>query len=84
MFLFENFIARALPRSLSDSGGGIIAPNTSTRYIFWPVAEGITERGFVAVDTSDNQGVMVSHKFISSLLILTGNVAVKARMSPNV
>ena len=38
---FEDFIVDVFPRSLSDSGGGIINPDPSTRYVFGAAEEGI-------------------------------------------
>ena len=40
-FIFKDFIVGAFPRSLSDSGGGIIDPNPFTRCIFGAAEEGV-------------------------------------------
>ena len=75
-FLFEGFIASALPRSLSGTGGGHVDPTPLTRYIFRAEEEGSGEGRVPAVDTSDRQGVLFTHKFVSTSLTLTGEVAI--------
>ena len=40
-FLFKDFIVGIFQISLSDSGGGIIEPNPSTRYILGAAEEGV-------------------------------------------
>ena len=64
------------PPSLSDSGGGIIDPDLSTRYIFGAAEEGVGWSGVAAVNAGDRQGVLFAHEFVCSLLTLAGEVAV--------
>lgn len=87
----ESFlVVSTLSRSLSDSGDGIVDPNSSTRCIFQVAEECVGEGGIAVVDTSDSQGVLFPHKFVPALLTLTGEVSVgelvagKALMSTTV
>lgn len=53
------------------SSGGIVDPNLSTRFIF--KQKGVGEGGSSVVYSSDRRSVLVSDKFVSAFLVLTGD-----------
>ena len=60
---------------MTVGGGGIVDPKPSTRCLFRAVEEGVRKGGVAAVDAGERQGVLFTHKFVSLLLALTGELA---------
>ena len=61
---------------MSESGGGIVDLNPSTRYIFRAMEESIGEGRISAIDSSNGEGRLFSHKVVSALPGLMGEVAI--------
>ena len=61
---------------MADSGGGVVDPNPSAGRILGAAEEGIGEGGVSPINPSKGEGVLFSHKFVCSLLALTGKVTI--------
>ena len=61
---------------MADSGGNVVDPNPSASRVLGASEEGIGEGGVVPINPSDGEGVLLSHKFVCSLLTLAGKVAI--------
>ena len=61
---------------MADSGGGVVDPKSSASGVLGAAEEGIGEGGVAPITPSDGEGVLFSHKFVSSLLTLAGKVAI--------
>ena len=59
-----------------ESGGGIVDPYPSARYVFGAAEEGIGESEIAPVYPSNGEGVLFSHKFVGALLTLASEVAI--------
>ena len=62
------------PRSLTNSGGGIVDPNPSTRSVFGAPEKGVGKGRVAAVDAGGRQDVHFTYNMVSSLLTLMGEV----------
>ena len=60
---------------MTNSGGGIVDPNPSTRSVFGGLEKGVGKGRVAAVDAGGRQGVHFTYKFVSSLLTLMGEVS---------
>ena len=73
-FLFDIYVVSAFPRTLADSGGGVLDPNTSAGRVLGAAEEGIEEGGVAPIYPSDGEGVLFSYKFVRTLLALASKV----------
>ena len=74
-FLFENYVVSAFPQTLADNGGGVLDPNPSAGRVLGAAEEGIGE-GVAPIYPSDGEDVLLSYKFVRTLLALASKVAV--------
>ena len=75
-FLLEDFAVGAFPQTLADSGGGVLDPNPSAGRVLGAAEEGIGEGGVAPIYPSDGEGVLLSYKFVRTLLALASKVVV--------
>ena len=61
---------------MADSGGGIVNPYPSASHIFGVTEESIGESGVAPIDSSNGEGVLFAHDFISASLSVASEVAV--------
>ena len=62
---------------MSYCGGGVVNPNPSTRCVSRTAEEGVRESRVSTVHAGDRQGVLFPHKFVRTLLVFAGEVAVR-------
>ena len=61
---------------MAHSGGGIVDPYPFASRVFGAAEEAIGDSGIAPVYPSNDEGVLLSHKFVGALLTLASEIAI--------